>query len=45
MPTKKKPTTEAAIKPKNVVNVDAILHETDDAATARVLTKPEISLR
>ena len=43
MPTKKKPTTEAAIKPKNVVNVDAILHETDDAATARVLTKPEIS--
>jgi hypothetical protein len=44
MATKKKPTTEAAaIKPKNAVNVDVILPETEDAATARVLTKPEIS--
>jgi len=43
MATNKKPTTETAIKPNNVVNVDVILPETEDAATARVLTKPEIS--
>jgi hypothetical protein len=43
MATKKKPTTETAIKPKNVINVGVILPETEDAATARVLTKPEIS--
>jgi hypothetical protein len=43
MATEKKLTTETENEPKNAVNVDVILPETEDAATARVLTKPEIS--
>jgi hypothetical protein len=42
MATEKKATTETASKPKNVVIVGIQHGETEDAATARVLTKPEI---
>jgi hypothetical protein len=42
MGTKKRATTETATKPKNAVQVFQQHGETEDAATARILTKPEI---
>jgi hypothetical protein len=42
MGTKKRPTSETATKPKNVVQVCLQHDETEDTATARTLTKPEI---
>ncbi len=42
MATKKKPTTETASKPKNVVEVFQQHGEIEDVAMARTLTKPEI---
>jgi len=42
MATKKKPTTEATIKPKNVVEVTTRKDDNLDDAIARILTQPEV---
>lgn len=42
MATKKKPTTETATKPKNVLEVQMKSGETEDMAMARFFTRPEV---
>jgi hypothetical protein len=42
MATKKKPTTEAVIKPRNIIEVPARKDDNLDDAKAKALTRPEV---